>query len=141
MEEAGELTPETGKALDDLNSRLKLHPIRRKRRWWYWVDVSFRFTAVLAGFIFFGLLAPAPIMILRWIDNLLIRLGLTDPFHQLSEFIKRFIAGTWNSFSICSLCLWSSLLPHSGGNISRGRRPPPRVFQGELCDPHFHSCF
>lgn len=94
MEEAGELTPETGKALDDLNSRLKLHPIRRKRRWWYWVDVSFRFTAVLAGFIFFGLLAPAPIMILRWIDNLLIRLGLTDPFHQLSEFIKRFIAGT-----------------------------------------------
>ena len=140
MEEAGVLTPELIQQLDNYLTRLRLQQIRRNRPWWFWPDVWFRSVSVLSGFVFFGLLSPAPLMCLRWMDDGLMAIGAIDPFQQLSEALKRFITGKIHSLLISwSVSDISSDFSEFGGNLSSCGRTPERFFQRQLRTPHIHS--
>lgn len=73
--------------LDEMVERLTLVPVRRPFRWWYWLDIVFRFVGVCMGFFTVGVFLSLLIIFLRVVDSLL---GL-GPFDSISERLKRVI--------------------------------------------------
>jgi len=82
------LSKEEQGVLDELVKRLSLVPIRRPWRWWYWLDIVYRFVGVNMGIMSAGLFLSLPLVLLRGVDALL---GV-DHFSSLSEQLKRSIA-------------------------------------------------
>lgn len=83
----GVISEEDDRNLNGLVAKLHLVPIRRPFKWWYWLDVVFRFVGVCTGFLTVGVLLSLPVLLLRVIDSLL---G-SDPFQSRSEWLKRAI--------------------------------------------------
>jgi hypothetical protein len=59
-----------------VSKRLRLVPVRPKA-WYYWLEVVFRFCGVVLGIVTLGLILPLPIVLLRVLDGLLMRMGKT----------------------------------------------------------------
>ena len=79
------IPPDINDQLNTLIKSLKLVPLRRKRHWWHWFDLIFRFFNVCVGFLFMGIFCSLPIIALRVVDAWL----KLDGFSQLSEKLKR----------------------------------------------------
>jgi len=81
------LSSQVTNELDELVAKLNLVPVRRPYRWWYWLDIVFRFVGVCMGFVTIGVFLSLPIIFLRVVDSIL---GL-GPFDSVSEWLKRSI--------------------------------------------------
>lgn len=81
------ISEEEERVLSGLVSMLHLVPIKRSFKWWYWLDVVFRFIGVCMGFLTVGVLLSLPVILLRVVDYLF---GIS-PFNSLSEWLKRTI--------------------------------------------------
>eukprot|EP00606_Chrysophyceae_sp_TOSAG23-5_P000010 GSChrysophyteH2.ASY1.ANO1.1074.1 assembled CDS len=66
---------------------LALTPAYRPFRWWFWLDIWFRFAGVCCGFFTISLLS-LPIIFMQTVDNVI---G-SDPFHRISETMRASIA-------------------------------------------------
>ena len=75
--------------MDELISKLDLVPISREFHWWDIIDVAFRFISVSAGLVTVGTFCALPMILLRSVDNILLKLRLISPRYQVSELLKR----------------------------------------------------
>lgn len=82
------ISSEIVQQLDQLVNMVPLVPIRRPFKWWYWIDICFRFVGVCMGFLTVGVFLALPVIILRAVDSIL----QLDPFDSISEWLKRNIS-------------------------------------------------
>ena len=80
----GSISAEEEKELDALVGLVSLEPVERPFRWWYWLDIGFRFVGVCMGFLTIGVFLSLPIIFLRLVDAVL---GL-GPFDSISERLR-----------------------------------------------------
>jgi 1-acyl-sn-glycerol-3-phosphate acyltransferase len=93
--EGSEVVDPEGKILSDtlqakiveVRKLLKLQPVQRPKRLWYWLDIWFRFAGVCCGFFTSSLLS-LPIIFMQIIDDII---GI-DPFYRISETMRKFVA-------------------------------------------------
>jgi hypothetical protein len=88
VDEEGHITDKD--ILDRVNvirKALTLIPIQRPFRWWYWIDIVFRFCGVCCGFFTISILS-LPIILLQIIDDII----KMNPYHRLSEYMRAFVA-------------------------------------------------
>ena len=78
--------------LDKLVSKLNLIPLKRKRSVLSKVDSCFRFCGLVSCFLIFSSLLALPMLLLRPIDDYLVRNKLLRPNKMGSETMKRFIS-------------------------------------------------
>jgi len=84
--EGGVLDAALADRIAAIRKSLKLQPIKRPRRWWYWLDVIYRFCGVCCGFFAISIVLSLPILVLQAVDDML---GI-DPFHRMSEKLRKF---------------------------------------------------
>ena len=80
--------------LDKLSARLALHPLSRRSFWWRPLEDSVRFVGLFCLFLFSGVFLSLPIIGLKGVDSVLIKLNLISPLEKLSEKFRRFV-GMW----------------------------------------------
>lgn len=69
----------------DLRNLLKLSPIKRGHRWWYWLDIAFRFVGVQLTIVTISIYCALPIIMLQPVEDFL----RIDIFHRLSVALRR----------------------------------------------------
>lgn len=69
----------------ELRALLKLNPIKRAHRWWYWLDIAFRFVGVNLTIVTISIYCALPIIMLQPIEDFL---GI-DIFNRLSVSLRR----------------------------------------------------
>jgi hypothetical protein len=79
--------------LEAVSKSLKLNT-RFSQPWWYMFEVMFRFAGVVMGIVTLGLILPLPIVLLRLLDSVLLKIGILSPFTLSSEVLKRWLAQT-----------------------------------------------
>eukprot|EP00606_Chrysophyceae_sp_TOSAG23-5_P001349 GSChrysophyteH2.ASY1.ANO1.1726.1 assembled CDS len=70
-----------------LRKAIRLVPLDRPFRVWYWLDIWYRFVGVCCGFFTISLLS-LPTIALQIVDD---AIG-TNPFHRISEYMRKFVA-------------------------------------------------
>lgn len=78
--------------LDALVARVDLVPFSRPKRWWDKLEGIYRFSGIAAAFITFSVLCSIPMLLLKPIDDLLVKMGVMRPHNMISEHMKRFLS-------------------------------------------------
>ncbi len=84
--EGGLLDQSLGSRVETLRKSLKLQSIKRPRRWWYWIDIIYRFCGVCCGFFTISVILSLPILALQIVDDII---G-SDPFNRISDKLRKF---------------------------------------------------
>jgi 1-acyl-sn-glycerol-3-phosphate acyltransferase len=78
--------------LDGLIARLDLIPFSRPKRWWNKIESIYRFSGMVAGFVTFSVLFSIPMLVLKPMDDLLVKMRIIRPHNMISEHMKRFLS-------------------------------------------------
>lgn len=80
--------------LTKLSARLDLHPKSRRAYWWRSLEDSVRFLGLFSLFLFSGVFLSLPLIGLKIVDTIFIKINLISPLNKLSDKFRRFI-GRW----------------------------------------------
>ena len=97
---------EFSKAYAEVIDRLHLVPVKRPFRWWYWLDILFRFIGVNCAIVTITIVCALPILILQPLETLA---GM-DPFKRTSVLIRQ---------TMCSFILLCSGIVIDFGDINQ----------------------